>query len=193
MSHSLPGRRDAVRNHQRLLAAAREVFAEQAPQASLHEVARRAEMGVGTIYRNYPAKEALLDAVVADGLAALAGQVRGLEGAEPARVFTDALELVLQAQLADRALSAGPPGPRSAEQVEVVIAVVDELLHDAQAAGAVRGDIATADLVRLIRAVGAASRDHPGHSRLLLDVVLHGLLTNSLRTGGARPGRSSAR
>ena len=176
MSHSPAVRRDAVRNHERLLVAARAVFAEQGQSASLHEVARRAGMGVGTIYRNYPTKEALLDAVVADGLTALASQVLELpEGSTPARAFADALELVLQAQLADRALGDGPPGPRSTAQIATVVAAVDELLRDAQAAGAVRGDVTTTDLVALVRAVGDASRTAPDRSRLLLHVVLHGL------------------
>lgn len=187
MAYSPPGRRDAVRNHERLLEAAREVFAEQGPQASLHEVARRAGMGVGTIYRSYPTKEALLDAVVADGLTALAEAVRGLlRDATPAQAFADALELVLRAQLADRALSAGPPGPRSTEQVETVIAAADEILRGAQAAGAVRRDVTTADLVALIRAVGTVSRDAPARGQLLLHVVLQGL-----RSDGAGPGAGS--
>ncbi len=183
MAHSPSGRRDAVRNHERLLAAAREVFAEQGPQASLQEVARRADLGVGTIYRNYATKEALLDAVVADGLTALADQVRDLQDAVPAQAVARALDLVLRAQLADRALVAGPPGPRSAEQVAAVVAVVDDLLRRAQTVRAVRGDVTTEDLVALLRALGAAGRDDPARAGLLLDVVLHGLLERRVAPG----------
>src|SRR5713226_8945397 len=59
-------RADAQRNAERLLAAAREVFAEQGPDAALEEIARRAGVGIGTLYRHYPNRDALVEAVFRD-------------------------------------------------------------------------------------------------------------------------------
>src|SRR5215217_5750119 len=60
-----PLRADARRNRERVLTAARDVFAEQGREAQMDDVARRAEVGVGTVYRHFPTKEALIDALVA--------------------------------------------------------------------------------------------------------------------------------
>ncbi|GHA80726.1 TetR/AcrR family transcriptional regulator [Streptomyces thermoviolaceus] len=80
-------RRDAVRNDAVVLQAAREVFAEQGPQASMESIAARAGLGVGTIYRRFPGKDALLDAI--------------------ARLFVDELDEASAAALADPDPAAG--------------------------------------------------------------------------------------
>ena len=68
-----PLRADARRNRERVLQAAREVFAEQGREAQMDDVARRAAVGVGTVYRHFPTKEALIDAIAGEALRAAAG------------------------------------------------------------------------------------------------------------------------
>src|SRR6266566_2146364 len=72
-SDGRPLRRDAERNRQRILRAAAEVFTERGLQATLDDVARRAGVGVGTVYRRFPDKEALVEALFTERLDALAG------------------------------------------------------------------------------------------------------------------------
>jgi AcrR family transcriptional regulator len=66
-----PTRADALRNYERLVGAAREAFAEGGAGTSLEEVARRAEVGIGTLYRHFPSRQALLEAVYLDELEAI--------------------------------------------------------------------------------------------------------------------------
>jgi AcrR family transcriptional regulator len=66
LDHKRPMRADARRNHEKVVAAAREAFAEHGTSASLEEIARRAEVGIGTLYRNFPNRQALLEAVYVD-------------------------------------------------------------------------------------------------------------------------------
>ena len=76
-------RADALRNREKVLAAAAEVFAEQGTDASLEEVARRAGVGVGTLYRHFPTRAALVEHVYRDGVARLAAQARELVETRP--------------------------------------------------------------------------------------------------------------
>ncbi|MCX4825717.1 TetR/AcrR family transcriptional regulator [Streptomyces sp. NBC_01142] len=80
-----PARRtDARLNRARLLAAAQEVFAEAGPEASLNEIARRADIGPGTLYRHFPHRTALLSAVLSDRIEALCGQAEKLLSSDSA-------------------------------------------------------------------------------------------------------------
>src|SRR6201986_2207560 len=77
-----PKRADARRNYDKVVAAAREAFAEGGTATSLEEIARRAEVGIGTLYRNFPNRQALLEAVYVgelDGLCRAAGELEDLE------------------------------------------------------------------------------------------------------------------
>jgi AcrR family transcriptional regulator len=75
-------RRDARRNHERLVAAARELFASEGIEVAVREVARRAEVGMGTLYRHFPTRDDLVDAVLADAFEELAA-IAGAALAEP--------------------------------------------------------------------------------------------------------------
>src|SRR5436305_10378542 len=67
-----PKRADALRNYEKVLTAAREAFAERGSATSLEEIARRAGVGIGTLYRNFPSRQALLEAVYVDEVESLA-------------------------------------------------------------------------------------------------------------------------
>ena len=82
-----PQRADARRNFDALLAAARDVFAEQGADASLEEIARRAGVGIGTLYRNFPTRLDLFDAVYVGEVEELCGAARGMGRLEPWEAF----------------------------------------------------------------------------------------------------------
>jgi len=78
-----PRRADALRNYEKLISAAREAFTEQGTSASLEEIARRAGVGIGTLYRNFPTRQALLEAVYVEEVQSLAASAADLAGLPP--------------------------------------------------------------------------------------------------------------
>src|ERR1700749_962317 len=82
-----PKRADARRNYDKVVAAAREAFAEGGTATSLEEISRRAEVGIGTLYRNFPNRQALLEAVYVEELEALCRSAEDFEGLPPWDAF----------------------------------------------------------------------------------------------------------
>lgn len=148
---SKPRRADAERNRTALAAAAREVFAEQGLDAPLEHVAKRAGVGIATLYRNFPTRAALLDVVLAETVAAHRDIVRrALAQPDPWLGLTGYLtEICELASTADR--SAGQTmavaGIRVYEQLT-------ELVFRAQLAGQLRADVAPTDLLCLTVGIG---------------------------------------
>ena len=83
-----PKRADARRNYDKLVAAAREVFAEQGTDATLEEISRRAGVGIGTLYRHFPARENLVEAAYLDGVEEVCAAVATHDGEEPWEALT---------------------------------------------------------------------------------------------------------
>src|ERR1700761_5235070 len=83
-----PKRADARRNYDKLVSAAREVFAEQGSDATLEEISRRAGVGIGTLYRHFPAREALIEAAYVDGVEEICAAVDKHAGEEPWEALT---------------------------------------------------------------------------------------------------------
>jgi AcrR family transcriptional regulator len=101
----VPLRADAERNRQRLLAAAKDLFATRGLDVTLDEVARHAHVGTGTAYRRFPNKDALIDALMVDRIGELAAIAREcLEDPDPWRGLTGYFERALALQAADRGL-----------------------------------------------------------------------------------------
>ncbi len=149
-----PLRRDAAENRARLLAAAAEVFDAQGVGASLDDVARRAGVGVGTLYRRFPHREALLEALLVDLLDSWLAEASRALALPPAEGLAAFLRAVgeLQATPAGCALriwSSPAVEPARAEVHERMAA----LLHAAQRAGACRDDVTVDDLLGVL--VGA--------------------------------------
>jgi AcrR family transcriptional regulator len=180
-------RADAARNREHVLIAARDVFVERGADAPLDEIARRAGVGIATLYRRFPDREALLRAVALDVLARAGHEARAAE-AEEADPFS-ALERYMHRAL-DLRISAVMPSllgrisfedevVRSARQtaVEPVLRLIDA----AQAAGLLRSDVAFGDLglllVRLSRPLpGAFPRELDARlAHRHLDLVLTAL------------------
>jgi AcrR family transcriptional regulator len=177
-------RADALRNRVRIMDAARAVFAERGTDASLEEIARRAEVGIGTLYRHFPARADLVVALYreqVERLQALADEL--LEAPGPG----EALAIWLHAQLENAATCRGlgaeamlamldtPAGePSPCESMRRSGAA---LLARAQEAGAVRPGIGADDLVRMVQAVVLAAEDSPDDqtAERLFALVLDGI------------------
>ena len=149
-------RRDARRNHELLVAAAREVFAEQGVDASLEEIARRAALGIGTLYRHFRTREALVEAIVERRLGELAAVAEATAG-EPDgwSGFVHLLERTLELQAGDRVLKdvlmRYPPGSgRLARAREELRGAFEQVLARAREDGALRDDFTFADLGLLL-------------------------------------------
>lgn len=180
-----PLRRDAERNRRRILTAAREVFADRGLSASLDDIARHAEVGVGTVYRRFPDKQLLIDALFEDRVDEMATVLRvGLEHPDPWSGLAEALETLLTTQAADRGLmevllSGIATGERLCGSRERLQPLVAQLLARAQASGAVRADVADTDIPLLQVLIGSlvdATRDvAPDVWRRYLTLFLDGL------------------
>ena len=164
-----PLRADARRNRARVLEAAREAFAEEGLAVPLDEIARRAAVGAGTVYRHFPTKEALFEAVIVDRLDFLVEQARvALEAAQAraGEAFFEFLDVILadaasKKDLADALAGAGVDlRAVTIESAAQLNRALGELLARAQAAGVVRNGIDAADLHAIVFGALAAAYAH---------------------------------
>jgi AcrR family transcriptional regulator len=178
-------RRDAVRNRERLLAAARDLFAGQGFEVTLDDIARHAGVGVGTAYRNFANKGELLDAIFAEQTTELAAAAdAALADPDPWHGLVNYLEQALALQLRDKALAQIVNGDQvSIDQHdwtrEVLAPKNRAIVARARDAGALRDDIEGTDLTFIqvgLNAIMARSRDaHPDLYRRYLHLLLDGL------------------
>jgi AcrR family transcriptional regulator len=186
-------RADAIRNRERVLEAAKMVFSAGGPDASLEAVARHAGVGIGTLYRHFPTREALYDAVYrreVDQLYDLSQQMKA--EASPARALHRWMRCVVEfvatkkGMSAALALAAHSPSELHAYSFERLTAAAGGLLKRAVAAGELRADVDADDLIRTL--VGMCMiHDQPGwQARVLrmVDVFVDGLAVQPSRKGG---------
>jgi AcrR family transcriptional regulator len=179
-------RSDARRNRERLLEVARAAFAADGLSVPLDEIARRAGVGPGTLYRHFPAKEDLFEAVLQDRLQSLADEARALcDAQDPGAAllgFIDRLvaEAALKRDLVDALASAGTElSAGLAETGAQIRGGIDGLLVRAQASGGIRDDIGVDDLMTIIASMMVALRRRPGQAsdpRRAAAVLRDGLL-----------------
>jgi AcrR family transcriptional regulator len=163
--------------------AARAVFAEQGVEAQMDDVARRANVGVGTVYRHFPTKEALLDALTDELFAMIAAHVRALlDHDDPWEAFQQAMWFGAEKTTGDRAFSeimaATRPTPHTCPGKEDLEITAAELMRRSQAAGKMRPDVEIDDIPLLMCGVGSASHmEHrfPDAWRRHLGIILDGL------------------
>lgn len=178
-------RADARRNYERLLAEARTAFAAHGAEASLEDVARRAGVGIGTLYRHFPNRDALLSAVFEDAVADLLARSRELL-ADPnpcAALVTWLREMITQASeyrgLARTLMSVGHDADSAlARCSDPIREAGGALLARAQEAGTVREDVAIGDLLQLTHAIALAAEEtssDPDLADRLLTLTLRGL------------------
>ena len=183
-------RADARRNYELLIAAATQAFAEHgADDVSLEEIARRAGVGIGTLYRHFPARQALLEAVYkdqVDGLEVLAGKLMVSES--PGEAMVEWLRAFAAFGRTKRNLSAalvatiGKDSALMSECSRILRSSSEALLTRAQEAGTVRMDVQSGDLFRLMHGVIVATEgagSDPAQADRILDLVMAGLRTGS--------------
>jgi AcrR family transcriptional regulator len=187
-----PLRKDAERNRQRILAAASEVFAEAGLAASLDAVAERAGVGVGTVYRRFPDKEALIDALFEariDEIVAIARECG--ENPDPWAGLTCFLDRAITLHGGDRALkeivfSTAHGHERTASARERIKPLVAGLVDDAMRAGALREDFDVTDTpviqLMLTAVIEYAGDVQPDLWRRYLAIVLDGIRAGAART-----------
>ena len=177
-------RADALRNRERVLDAARAVFSAGGPDASLEAVASTAGVGIGTLYRHFPTREALFDAVYrheAQQLAALADRLK--KEAEPIEALRQWLHAFVKfvatkkGMSAALALAVAKDSDLFSYSSDLLMRSAGGLLDPAIAAGAIRNDIAPEDLIRTL--VGMCyTHDKPGWQKSVLrlvDIFIDGL------------------
>ncbi len=171
MTVAKPLRSDARRNRERLLEAARAAFAADGLSVPLDEIARRAGVGPGTLYRHFPAKEALFEAVLQDRLQRLADEARALrdqpDPGEALLGFIDRLvaEGALKKDLVDALASAGTEISAGLAKTGAQIrAAIHDLLVRAQASGTIRDDIDVDDLMTIVASMLFALRRRPAQA-----------------------------
>src|ERR1700735_428149 len=183
---SRPLRADAQRNYQALLTAASAAFADHgADDVSLEEIARRAGVGIGTLYRHFPARRDLLAAVYTDQVEAL--RVRAdelLESGPPDQALATWLRAVVDFGRTKRNLSTAllASFDKESELLSSCSAIMREsaaaLLRAAPQEGTVRADASAADVLRLVHAISMAIERAPaedGQADRLIALVIDGL------------------
>ncbi len=183
-------RADAARNRELLLAAAEQEFAERGLDASIADIARRAGVAKGTVFRHFATKEELVAAIVAGHFAALTAVARGLlEAADPGAALLEFLTVAaegLQEQDLTFLQTVAGDDSEVARLQDQVHAGVDALVVRAREAGAVRADVTGTDVFLLIcapvHATGFLRDPEPGLWRRYLGIIFDGL-----RPEGAAP------
>jgi AcrR family transcriptional regulator len=184
-----PLRADARRNREKVLEAARTVFSEHGRDAQMDDVARVAGVGVGTVYRHFPTKEALIEALMVAAFESIAEAAEAaLEIEDPWEAFTSVLWRGAETMAGDRALSevfASIPGATESVMptVEGLTQTMAELIRRAQEAGALRDDLIVDDVPMVMCGIGSATKkEHrcPDAWRRHLSLVVDGM-----RAGGA--------
>jgi AcrR family transcriptional regulator len=156
-------RSDARRNRELVLTAAEDVFSEMGLRAQIEEVARRAGVGVGTVCRHFPTKQALVEAVLEAMYESLLNDARrALEQPDPGVAFHTFFYALSEFQARHRALAEHMATeidlPAAAQSVrEALRAAIGELVARAQDAGAIRSDIGPADVAMLFSGVAHAT------------------------------------
>jgi AcrR family transcriptional regulator len=193
---------DAVRNRERVLEAAKAVFSAGGPDASLEAVAKRAGVGIGTLYRHFPTRESLFEAVYrreVEQLGELAEQLKGEAAPVDAlrRWLRSNVEFVATKKGMSAALALAVQGSSelSAYSFDRLTKAVGALLDRAVAAGEIRSDIGPEDVLRTL--VGMCyMHDQPGWQKSVLrmvDVFVDGLRVQNRIDGTTAPARAEGK
>jgi AcrR family transcriptional regulator len=175
-----PKRADARRNYEKVLAAAREAFAEGGEATALEEIARRAGVGIGTLYRNFPNRQALVEALYLGEVEAVCRSAAEFADAEPWEALDGWLARVVSYIGTKRALAGellnylDQDAELFATSRKALWGAGEPLLVRAQEAGVVRDDLSIGDLIQLIVGIVKIPNEPEQRDRLL-GVALDGL------------------
>lgn len=177
-------RADAERNRQRLLDAAKAVFARDGGEASLEEIAREASVGIGTLYRHFPSRDALIDEVYAKAIAQLSSAADALTQTHAPLdalrawllVFVDFLSTkkLMAAVLATRTSGESPLYTSAGSNIQQT---AEKLMRRAEASGDIRSGIDPLDILRAIAgvALGSAGEGWDANARNMAGLLVDGL------------------
>ncbi|QKW06546.1 TetR/AcrR family transcriptional regulator [Streptomyces sp. NA04227] len=176
-------RADAERNRARVLSAARELFAERGSEVSMDEVARRAEVGIGTLYRHFPTKQAMVLAAGQQRFGEILTYYRTTcrDSAEPLEALHLLLTHIAEVESRDRGFATavtqgalGSAGPRSPLR-EDLEAELMSLIGKGQSGGTIRGDVQGSDILALTCGLTSIVHHRSGDWHRYIDIVLDGL------------------
>jgi AcrR family transcriptional regulator len=177
-----PMRADARRSYERLLAAAAEVFAEQGTGAALDDIAKRAGIGNATLYRHFPARQELVQALLADRYDELrATAERLLYDPDPRTALNDWLRSLIAHLTAYRGLAASvmdivrDPETELSASCQAMRAAAAKLLARAQDAAVIRSDLTITELLCLTNGIAVATERQPEDTPRLLSLLTEGL------------------
>ena len=175
-----PKRSDARRNYELLVEAAREAFGEGGVGTSLEDIARRAGVGIGTLYRHFPTRRDLFEAVYVSEVVSLCESAEELSGLSPWDALAEFLHGVVRYASTKRAIaeeltaSAGLSELYPACRMEINKAGAP-LLERAQAAGAARSDASFDDVLRMLSGITMVAFTEPGQRERVVDMAIDGL------------------
>jgi AcrR family transcriptional regulator len=184
-------RSDARRNRERVISAARRCMARDGLDAQMDEIARRAKVGVGTVYRHFPTKDDLVEALAGarfERLAELANEALQME--DPGEAFEEFIRASARIQCDDHALSevltSRPETMQRAADSVDMLGLVSEVLARAQAAGAIRPDAEPRDIPMIMCALAGTYHNPYADPDRYIAIVLDGLRA---RDAGPLPAR----
>ena len=176
-----PKRADARRNYEKILAAAREAFLEGGEATSLEEIARRAGVGIGTLYRHFPSRQALLEALYAGEVEDLARSAVELDGEDPWDALSRWFERFIQYLATKRALAEelmnymDKDAPLFTACRASMFAAGEPLLTRAQEAGVVRPDVEFGEILQMVMGIGKIPTTDPAQTEHMFRIALDGL------------------
>ena len=164
-----------------MLAAAREAFAEGGESTALEEIARRAGVGIGTLYRHFPNRQALLEALYVEEVEEVCRSAAELDGADPWEALIGWFErfigyIATKQALAGELLNYLDRTPRSSRSCRAALFEAGEpLLKRAQEAGVVRPDVEIAEVIQMVIGIAKIPAADPRQTQHILRIALDGL------------------
>ena len=175
-------RSDARQNHARLIAAATAAFAEKGADAPLEDIARRAGLGIGTLYRHFPTRLDLQAAVFRSQVSTVCGEGDALiETLPPEQAFSGWVRSLAGYLVTKRGLShalieaVGIESELISSCWMAMRQTTERLLANAQQAGAIRSDVDAMDVMRLVHGVTVSTEKTPERAEMLMTIMLDGL------------------
>jgi AcrR family transcriptional regulator len=174
-------RADARRNYEKVLAAAREAFAEGGESTSLEEIARRAGVGIGTLYRHFPSRQALVEALYLDEVEEVCRSAAELEGGDPWEALTAWFDRFIAYMGTKRVLASelvnylGQDAQVFTSCRESLFEAGEPLLKRAQEAGVVRPDVEIGQVIQMVVGIAKLPSTDPEQTAQIIRIALDGL------------------
>jgi AcrR family transcriptional regulator len=177
----LPKRADARRNYDKVVAAARDAFTEGGAETSLEGIARRAGVGIGTLYRNFPNRQALLESVYVDELEAMCQTAARLDVEDPFEALRSWLRRFVDYMVTKQALASellnyvDRQNPLFVDCRRALFASGEPFLERAQQAGAARSDTDLGEVIQLFGQIAKIPAADPSQIEHIFEIALDGL------------------